>query len=198
MVGQNIVESQYINKHTKLWGTLIILISLNIWLLYGKASLEQQVNRLEAQNMQKSGILSQMVDPVQFTPADTDLNFPTKSIGLVVLFSGSGCKSCVVAEIEYLNRWHQKFDGHVQVYFLGQSKQYLKQFGAEFPFKKIESASDLFNVSLPIGNPIAAVIDQNNYVQAIHTNDLSRPGSKQRRANFYQRAASLFNSVYGE
>jgi hypothetical protein len=185
-------------KYKLLWGVLILFAGLNIWLLYGKTSLQQQVNMLQAENLHKNGVLSQMTEPVRLTPADSELNYSLNSIGLVVLFTSHGCKSCVVAEIEYLNRWHQKFDEHVQVYFLGHSKQYLEQFGAEFPFRKIDSANDLFNVSLPIGNPIAAVVDENNYVQAIHTNDLSRPGSKQRRANFYRRVESLFNAVYGE
>jgi len=170
---------------------LIIFVGLNIWLLYGKVDLQQQVNTLQAKALQNKEDIAQMTEAVKFT--GPNLNKP---LSLVAIFTDSGCTSCVVTEINYLSKWRKKFNGTLKVYYMGKSDEYLEQFGAEFPYKKIESANNLFSVSLPFGNPVVALVDKNGQVQAIHTNDLSRPGSDQRRANFYKRINSLFELIY--
>jgi hypothetical protein len=166
---------------------------MNIWLLYGKADLQQQVNRLQAQVLQKEEDISQITEPVKFTGSHY-----TKPLSLVAIFTDYGCTSCVVSEIQQLNKWRQKFEGTLQVYYTGESENYLEQFEGQFPYEDIESVNGLFNVSLPVRNPIIAVVDKNGNVQTLHTNDLSRPGSDQRRINFYKRANSLFKVVYGD
>lgn len=180
-------------NHTVLWGMLILFIGLNIWLLYGKVDLQQQVNRLQAKNLQKEEDIAQMTEPVQFTGSDVQ-----KPMSLVAIFTDYGCTSCVVTEIEYLSKWQEKFDNTLQVYYLGQTDEYLEQFGAEFSYEKIESVNNLFTISVPVGNPVVALVDKNGHVQSIHTNDLSRPDSDERRSNFYRRMNSLFQLVYGE
>ncbi len=183
----------YTDNHKVLWGILIVFVGLNIWLLYGKVDLQQQVNRLQANTLQKEEDIAQITEPVQFIGSDFQ-----KPFSLVAIFTDYGCTSCVVTEIEYLSKWRKKFNNTLQVYYIGKTDEYLEQFGAEFPYKKIDSASNLFTVSLPVGNPVVALVDKNGHVQSIHNNDLSRPGSDRRRANFYRRMNSLFQLVYGE
>ena len=182
-------------KYKILWCVLIVFVGLNVWLLYGKINLQQQVNTLQAQTLQKEGAVSMVAEPVHFTGSG---NITEKPVGLVALFTDYGCTSCVIAEIKYLNEWNKKFSNTLQVYYLGSSERYLEDFGAEFGYQTVESANNLFSVSLPIGNPIIVMIDENDNVQSIHTNDLTRPGSDRRRANFYKRVESLFTAVYGQ
>jgi hypothetical protein len=180
-------------NHRVLWGMLIVFIGLNIWLLYGKANLQQQVNRLQAQALQKEEDIAQVTEPVEFTGSDFQ-----KPLRLVAVFTDYGCTSCVVTEIEYLSKWNKKYSNTLKAYYLGETAGYLEQFGAKFSYEKIESVNNLFTISLPVGNPVIALVDANGNVQSIHTNDLSRPGSDQRRENFYQRMNSLFQLVYGQ
>lgn len=182
-------------RYKVLWAVLIIFIGLNIWLLYGKVNLQQQVNRLQAVNLQKAGIVSMTAEPIKFLGHELPA---AKSFKMVAVFTDYGCGSCVISEIEYLNKWYQSYPNTLQVYYQGNTDDYLEGFDAEFEYQKIESANNLFNVAITFGNPVAAIVDVNNTVQALHTNDLIRPGSDRRRANFYNRVESLFESVYGE
>lgn len=184
-----------VKKYKILWSVLIVILGLNVWLLYGKVNLQQRMDTLQAEILQKEGSVSRFSQPVTFT---SNYSFMNNPIGLVAIFTDYGCTSCVIAEIKYLNEWKQKFNNTLQVYYIGESEDYLEQFGAKFTYTKIETTGDLFSVPLPIGNPIVVMIDKNHNVHAIHTNDLSRPGSEQRRTNFYKRVNSLFIAVYGD
>jgi|SRR5699024_2858284 len=178
-------------KYKILWGVLILVAGLNVWLLYGKINLQQSLNRLQSQKIQKAE-LSMISEAVRFT--DTG-SFLGKPLQLVALFTDYGCTRCAVSEIGYLNKWHKQYQNMLKVYYLGSSKKYLKDLGAEFSYRTIDSANHLFSVAVPTGNPIA-IVDEYGMVHAIHTNDLTRPGSDRRRAHFYERVRSLFSAVY--
>lgn len=182
------------NNNKLLWGIAVLFIGLNIWLLYGKVTLQQQVNRLLAQTIREEADISIISKPIQFTGSNSAGKVP---LDLVVVFTNTGCTSCIAAEIEYLNEWNETFNERLQVYYLGTANEYLEDFGAQFDYNMAESVRDLFTVAMPLGNPFSVIIDGNSNVQVIHTNDLSRPGSDRRRALFYERAESLFRSVYG-
>lgn len=167
--------------------------------VYGKVNLQQKVNLLQAESIHEAGLFSVIAEPVRFiffkSQAKTE---PPRPLTLIAVFTDYGCTSCVIAEIEYLNEWNKAYNNTLEVYYRGISKGYLEQFGAEFDYQEVAAEEKLFNVAMPVGNPIAVVVDENQYVQAIHTNDLSRLGSEQRRENFYRRVESLFRSVYKE
>lgn len=184
---------KWFQRYYLLWGLIILFIGLNIWLLYGKISLQQQISRLQVEVVENGNEFSMINEPVEFSGSKTTSPPP---IRLVAIFTDYGCGSCVISEIKHLNKWQDKFDNTVQVYYDGETENYLEEFGAEFEYEKINSIQNLFSISLPIGNPIITLVDERNNVQSIHTNDLSRPGSDQRRINFYRRMESLFESVY--
>lgn len=184
-------------KTVVVYTVLAVFVALDIWMLYGKVNLQQKVNSLQASLSQKGRLVSGNEKLVRYIPRKSEDPPADKPVKLIALFTDYGCTHCVQAEISYLNKWDQNYRYTLTVYFQGTSKKYLKQFGAKFDFEKVQSINSLFNVSLPVGNPIVVVIDQNKNVQAIHTNDISRPGSDLRRANFYRKTKSLFHSVYG-
>jgi len=182
-----------------LYTVLVVFIALDIWLLYGKVRMQQKVSSLQANLSQKGRLGSGSKDLVRYVPLESAADPPgNKPIRLIALFTDYGCIHCVQAEIGYLNKWDQNYPHTLTVYFKGASTKYLRQFGAKFNFRKVQSLQTLVNVSLPVGNPIVVAVDKNNNIQAIHTNDVSRPGSDLRRTNFYGRERSLFNSVYGD
>src|SRR5699024_8107567 len=88
------VYSSDINKIYKiLWGVLILVAGLNVWLLYGKINLQQSLNRLQSQKIQKAE-LSMISEAVRFT--DTG-SFLGKPLQLVALFTDYGCTRCAVS-----------------------------------------------------------------------------------------------------
>jgi hypothetical protein len=185
-------------KHKMLWGLVLILIGLDVWQLFGRVNLEQQVSRMQVNTIQKDGLLSDFAQNIRYTPPEAvTANDSKRPLELIAVFTDYGCVHCAQAEIRHLNNWRKRFPGTIQVYFTGASRQYMKDFGAEFSFKKIKSTRNLFNISLPIGNPLIVLVDHNNEVQAVHTNNTSRPGSDQRRNVFYERMKSLFSAVVG-
>lgn len=184
-------------KSIILYIMLVIFVGLDIWMLYGKVNLQQKVNSLQASLSQTGRLVSDSEKLVRYIPSKSIDPSADKPVQLIALFTDYGCTHCVQSEIVHLNKWKRNFRHTLAVYFQGSSKKYLKQFGAKFDSKKVQSINNLFNVSLPVGNPIVLVVDKNNNIQAIHTNDVSRPRSDLRRANFYRRTKSLFNSVYG-
>lgn len=183
-------------KYRLLWGLVIILIGLNVWLLQGRIGLRQKVNRLHLEMVQKGGVLSKLSTTIRFTgqKESSDSKLPLR---LVAVFTEYGCEHCTRAEIQYLNRWNKQFNHCIQVYLISNSNNFLRRFGASFPYQTISSTKNLFSVSLPIGNPLVVLVDANGDVQAIHTNNTNIPGSDIRRAAFYKRMKSLFQSVYG-
>jgi hypothetical protein len=182
-------------KYSVLWDVLIIFMGLDIWLLYARTDLKQQVRSLQGVAIQKNGATSALAHAIRFTPAQEVADDPKPPLALVAVFTDYGCGHCAKAEIRHLNKWKKNFPGTLRVYYTGSSPKYLKNFGAKFSFKMIGSAKNLFPVSLPIGNPLVVLVDQNNDVQAIHTDNTSRPGSDQRRVAFYQRMQSLFTAI---
>jgi len=177
------------------WSVLIILVGLNIWLLYGKLNLQQEVNRLQVESLKKAGITSTTTEPINFSGPELAVAKPLK---MIAIFTDYGCGSCVISEIKHLNDWSRNYPNALQIFYQGATNNYLEEVGAEFEYQEVESARDLFNVTMPVGNPIAVIVDENNTAQILHTNDLSRLGSDRRRTNFYKQAESLFASVYGE
>jgi hypothetical protein len=175
-----------------LLGLVIIFTGFNIWLMYDKINLQRQVNRLQVDIVENGNEFSVITEPVEFYGPEIS----STPVRLVAIFTDYGCGSCVVSEIEYLNKWQDKFNNTIQVYYEGETEKYLEEVGADFKYRKVNSAQELFSISLPIGNPIIALVDEGNNVHSIHTNDLSRPGSDRRRSNFYNRMQSLFESIY--
>ena len=167
------------------------MVGLNCWLLYGKYQMNRQVQTLKALNIHGNPQKSLADKYIQFTGLFDKIN----PLTLVAVFTDMGCNSCVIAEIKFLNEWSKKWPHTIQVYYEGSIKNYLEKYGADFSYQKVDYPERLFNTALVFGNPVVAVVDRNGIVQSLHTNDLSKPGSDQRRTNFYKRISSLFKLI---
>lgn len=174
------------------WALLLTTMILNGWLLYEKYQLNENITTLKALKIHKYGQKALIDEPLKFKDSWNESN----RIKIVAIFTDYGCTSCVDAEIQFLNYWIEQYPTTIQVYYSGSEKKYLEKFGAKFSYLEIDKPHKLFNESLIFGNPVLAVIDSNGMVLLLNTNDTTRPGSEQRRKIFFQKAKSIFESVY--
>lgn len=184
-------------KYNLLWSLVVVLIGLDVWLLQGRTGLRQKVSHLQAEMIQKGSALSKLSTTIRFTGHKKIANDPKPPLRLVAVFTDYGCEHCARAEIRHLDWWNKRFQHTIQVYLISPAKNLLNSFGATFPYKTISSAKGLFSAPLPIGNPLVVLVDKNDDVQAVHTDNTNIPGSDRRRIAFYKRMTSLFQSVYG-
>lgn len=180
------------NKNAYVWGMLLLMMVLNSWLLYEKYSFTDKLNTLQALQIHHFGQKALVDKPLKFKGTWKISN----PIMLVAIFTDYGCTSCVVAEIEYLNKWVTQFPNSVKIYYSGNEKKYLEKYGASFSYLQIAKPEKLFDKALIFGNPILAVIDSQGTALMLNTNDTSRPGSAQRRMLFHYKVNSIFDSIY--
>lgn len=181
------------SRYKLIWGVLILFGVLNLFLLFRNVNLHRQLNITKEKLLLKNVAVQMSDNIIRYTPINSQSI--SDSLRLIALFTDVGCGSCVKEEITYLHKWQKQFKNNLIVYYKGNAVNYLEGHGATFNYYTIKSADSLFSKNLPLNNPIVLVIDQNNIVQAVHTNDLSYPGSYDRRANFYKRISSLFETV---
>lgn len=176
-------------ENKKIIAVIALLVGLNVLLLYLNMDLQTKVEDMEIENaswgFEQAGESTARI-------SHSAVSTPDSSLSLMVFLTDKGCMSCVENEVRNLNEFHKKFNNHLQVYIIAPDTTYLEQLYVTFPVKPIDRDEAVLDREFNFMNPGALVTDANGMVQAINVSEVGKPGKQNR---FYERMASLFQSV---
>lgn len=168
---------------------LILLGGLNVLLLFVNSDLRSKVNVIVTKEQQWG---YEQIGRGNAKIAHPDVSLADAGLSLLVFITDYGCRSCMENEIRNLNTFYKKYEEYTRVYIMSSDKSNMKQFNITFPIKQIDPTGDILDNKFKFANPVALLVDANGMVHDIAIAESGRP---EIRNQFYQRLASLFESI---
>jgi hypothetical protein len=121
-------------------------------------------------------------------------NIKTKNykILLICLLDQHVCRSCLLNEIQEINKIYHKYSNNIIVFYSGDPN-YLNSLGAKFNYELVEDIQKVFMLPYDIDNPTSLLVDAKGNVYFSHK---AINGNTTDSYKYFQKVNSLFQLVY--
>jgi|SRR5690606_3555634 len=169
----------------------IILGLLNLFLIYQIINKQNKINALTSiiqivESKERLGNLnSSIVKEIKIKDSINKLK-------LISVITQEGCISCIQAEINYLNQLSNKYKNFVDIYFIGDNKNYLKALNSTFKYKIITNINEIVDIRSKVIQPFSLLIDSQKKIQKFNIASVVAP---EKTEQFYSEVLSLLDII---
>lgn len=157
---------------------IALLIVFNLLLIYRVYDIEK--------NLANCTLTLNNKNEIQYSTPDIKIK---NKIELYVYIYETGCLSCNMKVIEYVNKLKEKYPDKLKLKYYGANEFFLREIGYEYEFSKVDYVPLYYGYENNNYYPINVLIDKNNYIQKYL---LVTPDNYLNLDVFYKSIESLF------
>mgnify|MGYP003565251188 CR=1 FL=1 len=179
------------NKATFLTVT-IALVLLNIFLMITNVERQNEVESLLDFIEQNHKNLDEfIIEGGRVTHPEIDYDNDS-DFTLLIFIPEKSCPDCLIYEIPNLNSFHKEYTEHVDVFVIGNNKEFLNQYEAEFSALLLETNSVITEPQMDHLNPYAYLVDSKGNIQSMYYAEV---GNERKSKLFYQRMGDFIETI---